>query len=60
MKAILLAAGRGSRMGSLTQDMPKCLTPLHGKPLLEWQLKALREAGCNSIGMVRGYRAEWL
>ena len=32
MKGIILAAGRGSRMGSLTSDQPKCLTELGGKP----------------------------
>jgi L-glutamine-phosphate cytidylyltransferase len=58
MKAIILAAGRGSRMLELTNDLPKCLVPLAGKPLLAWQLKALNEAGVKEIGIVKGYLAE--
>ena len=55
---IILAAGRGSRMGAATQKQPKCRTVLHGKSLLEWQLAALREAGIDRIGLVRGYMAD--
>ena len=60
MKAIILAAGRGSRLGALTEEQPKCLTPLMGTPLLEWQLQALRGAGLESIAIVRGYLAHRL
>ena len=60
MKAIILAAGRGSRMKSLTDEQPKCLIELRGKTLLEWQLGALREAGIAEIGIVTGYKRELL
>ena len=60
MKAIILAAGRGSRMKGLTDQKPKCLVELRGKTLLEWQLKALREAGVSEIAVVTGYRRELL
>lgn len=60
MKAIILAAGRGSRMGPMTAEQPKCLTTLAGRSLLEWQVAALREAGIEQIGIVRGYRKELL
>nr|WP_281721877.1 phosphocholine cytidylyltransferase family protein [Nitrosomonas nitrosa] len=60
MKAIILAAGRGSRMKNLTDDRPKCLVKLHGKPLLEWQLAALRAAGVEDIAIVTGYKRELL
>lgn len=60
MKAIILAAGRGSRMKNLTDDKPKCLVKLRGIPLLEWQLSALREAGIHDIAIVTGYRRELL
>ncbi|MFJ2479669.1 phosphocholine cytidylyltransferase family protein [Pseudomonas sp. NPDC087598] len=60
MKAIILAAGRGSRMKSLTDERPKCLVELRGKPLLEWQLESLRAAGISDIAVVTGYRRELL
>lgn len=60
MKAIILAAGRGSRMKDLTDDRPKCLVELRGKPLLEWQLIALKEAGISEIAIVTGYKKELL
>jgi len=55
VKAIILAAGRGSRLLSLTDDRPKCLVELNGQALLEWQLHALRGAGVKDITVVRGY-----
>jgi len=58
MRAIILAAGRGSRMGRLSDDRPKCLIELEGKPLIERQIAALRRGGVTEIGVVRGYRAE--
>ena len=58
MRGIILAAGRGSRMGSLTQKLPKCRTVFNGKELIQWQLGALREAGIKQIAIVRGYLKE--
>ena len=60
MKAIILAAGRGSRMKDLTKERPKCLVDLHGKTLLDWQLEALRLAGIKEIAVVTGYKSELL
>lgn len=60
MKAIILAAGRGSRMKDLTEEVPKCLVELRGRPMLEWQLEALRGAGITDIAIVTGYRRELL
>lgn len=60
MRAIILAAGRGSRMKDLTDEQPKCLVKLRGKPLLEWQLAAMREAGISDIAIVTGYKSELL
>ena len=59
-RAIILAAGQGSRLRPLTDDIPKALTPLFGRPLVEHQLKTLRDAGIESIGIVGGYRADRL
>ena len=58
MKAIILAAGRGSRMCQLTEEQPKCLTKLAGKSLLEWQQEALKATGIQEIVVVGGYRYE--
>lgn len=60
MKAIILAAGRGSRMKKLTEERPKCLIELKGVHLIEWQINALRGAGINQIGIVTGYKHEFL
>ena len=60
MKAIILAAGRGSRMKEMTDERPKCLVEVHGKPLLRWQTDALTAAGVDEIGIVVGYRSELL
>jgi choline kinase len=60
MKAIILAAGRGSRMGHLTDDRPKCLVELRGNPLLELQLEAIRGGGITEIAIVTGYKRELL
>lgn len=56
--AVILAAGRGSRLGALTDARPKCLVELGGKALLDWQLGALRAAGVDSVHVVVGYRKE--
>jgi L-glutamine-phosphate cytidylyltransferase len=60
MRGLILAAGRGSRMGSLGDDRPKCLVELQGRPLLDRQIAALRRGGVEEIGIVRGYRADAL
>jgi choline kinase len=60
MRAVILAAGRGSRMGATGDDRPKCLVELEGRPLLDRQIAALRRGGVEEIGIVRGYRAEML
>jgi choline kinase len=56
MKAIILAAGRGSRMKSLTDDSPKCLVHFQGRALLDWQIQAIRQSGINEIAVVTGYQ----
>jgi L-glutamine-phosphate cytidylyltransferase len=60
MRALILAAGRGRRMGRLGDERPKCLIELAGRPLLGRQVAALRRGGAQEIGVVRGYRAEML
>jgi choline kinase len=60
MKAIILAAGRGSRMKNLTDERPKCLVELRGKALLDWQMEAMYAAGITEIAIVTGYKRELL
>ena len=60
MKAVILAAGRGSRMKGETSNKPKCMIELMGKPLLHWQLEALHKGGVDRVLVVRGYLAEKL
>jgi len=56
---VILAAGRGSRLGPLTETRPKCLVELAGRTLLEWQLGALTAAGiAEPITLVGGYQAD--
>ena len=55
MNAIILAAGRGSRLMPYTKTLPKCLTELSQKPLLHWQIEALQSSGINNITIVIGY-----
>jgi len=57
MRAIVLAAGQGTRLRPLTDTMPKCLVELCGVSLLERQADVLRRAGVDDIVVVGGYRA---
>lgn len=49
MRAMIFAAGLGTRLKPLTDRMPKALVPLAGKPLLQWQVERLRDAGITDI-----------
>lgn len=60
MKAVILAAGRGSRLMPYTKNVPKCLTELGGKPLIRHQMDALLEGGADDIVIVTGYMHEML
>ncbi|MFI5395398.1 MAG: NDP-sugar synthase [Candidatus Binatia bacterium] len=55
MTAVILAAGRGTRMGSLTAHLPKALLPLRGRPIIEHVLAGLRAAGIGEIVVITGY-----
>lgn len=55
MKAIILSAGKGSRLGPLTANAPKCLLKLGPRTLLGWQVEMLRAAGVSSVCVVTGY-----
>ncbi|TCP36671.1 NTP transferase domain-containing protein [Sphingomonas sp. BK235] len=56
MRAVILSAGRGSRLLPLTEMMPKCLVPVGGRAILDHQLDALAAAGASAAIVVAGYR----
>ncbi len=58
MKAIILTAGEGTRMRPLTVTKPKTMLQVGGKPILQYNVEALRDAGIKDITMVVGYREE--
>jgi len=58
LPAIILAAGRGRRLGELTQERPKCLLRVGRQTLIEHQLDALQAGGVGSVVVVTGYQAE--
>ncbi len=57
-RAIIVAAGRGRRLGVSTEAIPKCMVQVAGRPILHWQLDALSAAGITDITIVRGYRGD--
>lgn len=57
-KAVLLAAGRGTRMGELTQGLPKPMLQVRAKPVLQHIVEALREAGLTDFLIIVGWQAE--
>ncbi|MGE3166863.1 MAG: NTP transferase domain-containing protein [Planctomycetota bacterium] len=60
MRAVILAAGQGTRLRPLTDDRPKALVDLCGMSLIERQVRALQRCGIERIFTVGGYRADQL
>ncbi len=62
MRPIIIGAGRGSRLGPETDDIPKTLVPVMGRPMLDWILDALAEAGFtrHDVIFICGYRSDVL
>lgn len=58
MQALMLAAGKGSRLGRYTKDNTKCMLEVNGKTLLERCIDALKEANINKLVLVLGYKKE--
>ena len=58
MKTIILSAGQGKRLLPLTAETPKCLLPIQGKKLIEWQIDALFAAGIDRVSVVTGFGAD--
>lgn len=57
-KAVILAAGRGTRMRELTDDLPKPMIPVRGKPILQHIVEGMRGAGIAEVLLVVGYRED--
>lgn len=58
IQAVILAAGRGSRLDAALHGLPKCLAPVGGRPLIEHQLDLLASAGIDEVAVVTGYGAD--
>jgi mannose-1-phosphate guanylyltransferase / phosphomannomutase len=58
MQTVILAGGKGTRMGDLTREIPKPLIPVAGKPILEHQIELLKRYGQTDIILLTGYRGE--
>jgi choline kinase len=59
-RAILIAAGRGKRLGPHTQEVPKCMVPIGDKPILGHVWDALSSVGVDELVVIRGYRGDVL
>ena len=57
-RAVILAAGRGTRMRELTNDVPKPMIEVRGKPVLQHIVQGLRDAGVGRLLIIVGYHAE--
>ncbi len=60
MRAIIAAAGMGTRLRPHTELVPKCMLPVRGRPILDWVLEALNKAGIESVAVVRGHGKDFL
>jgi len=58
LKAVILAAGKGTRLHPLTLSRPKHLVPIGGKPIIDYGLEALKNAGIKEVVIVVNYLAE--
>jgi len=58
MKAIILAAGMGTRLNKYTKDLPKCMLKFEGKTLIERQIETLKSCGIDDITIIKGYMPE--
>jgi len=58
MRAIIIGAGRGSRLMPTTENAPKCYAEIQGKRILDWTVEALQRGGCSEICFIGGYRIE--
>lgn len=55
MQAVIMAGGKGTRLASVTKNIPKPMVPIAGKPLLEYQIENLKQNGVDNVILVVGY-----
>jgi 1L-myo-inositol 1-phosphate cytidylyltransferase/CDP-L-myo-inositol myo-inositolphosphotransferase len=60
MRAVVLAAGDGGRLGAYTERLPKALVPVAGRPIIQYTLESLAEAGVDEAVVVTGHRERQL
>jgi len=58
MKAVVIAAGKGVRLRPITDEIPKCMAELKGKPMMEHVLVNLKKAGIEEVHLVVGYKKD--
>ena len=57
-KAVIIAGGRGERVAPISETLPKALIPLHGKPMIAYQLEQLQRLGFKEVVVLTGYLGE--
>ncbi|HEV0635705.1 TPA: NTP transferase domain-containing protein, partial [Streptococcus pneumoniae] len=57
MKALILAAGLGTRLAPITNEVPKSLVPVNGKPILMKQIENLYQNNITDITIIAGYKS---
>ncbi|HET8546623.1 MAG TPA: NTP transferase domain-containing protein, partial [Bryobacteraceae bacterium] len=58
MKAVILAAGKGTRIHEVTHGQPKCLLSFGTRTILDWQIQGLLSAGISKVAIVVGHNAD--
>lgn len=58
MKAIIIAAGPSKRLRPLTENLPKCMLKINGRPIIQNIIELLKSNGIDDISIIRGYKKE--
>jgi len=60
MKMIILAAGQGTRLRPITNNIPKCMVEYNSKPIIDYILDVSKECDIKNIALVNGYKKKYL
>lgn len=58
IRAVIIAAGQGTRLRPFTDDRPKCMVEIAGRPMLHHQMRAMRQHGIHEFVIIRGYMGD--